>query len=109
MKRAAIYARSATVGHGIDEQVDMLTSFADDLGFEIVAIYRDDGVSGVLPNAAGRSALLKAASARKFEAVLVTSANRIARSPAILLDVLATLKKHDVRVVGAGRPEHSEV
>ena len=97
-KRVAIYLRVSTDGQTTENQKRQLHSAAEQRGWEIIAIYDDNGISG----AKGREhrkqfdALLKDATRGKFDVVMAWSVDRLGRS---LEDLLSFLKElHAVHV-----------
>ena len=80
--RAALYARVSTDGQSTDNQLLELRRAAEHSGWEIVAEYIDQGVSG----AKGRDQrpefdkLLRGAVRRDFDVVMAWSVDRLGRS-----------------------------
>ena len=81
-KRAAIYVRVSTDKQTIDNQVAALRQIAERRGWEVVEQYSDAGISG----AKGRDGrpdldqMLKDASRRKFDVIMVWAIDRLGRS-----------------------------
>src|SRR5215471_16944520 len=90
MKRAALYMRVSTKGHGqtTETQAVALRDYAAHRGFEIVQEYRDEGVSGAKDRRPALDRLMKDARARKFDVVVVARFDRFARSVSHLLRAL---------------------
>lgn len=92
MRRAAIYIRVSTDRQTTENQERELRDIAARTGWEIVEIYRDQGVSG----AKGRDkrpafdALCKDASRRRFDVIMAWSVDRLGRS---LQDLVAFLSE----------------
>ena len=95
MKRVAIYGRVSTVGQSTDVQIQECQAYAHRCGFEVVATYTDtiSGVTGKDDRPA-LTRLLDDAFARKFDAVVVYSIDRLGRSLKHCLDILESLKVH---------------
>jgi DNA invertase Pin-like site-specific DNA recombinase len=94
MKRAALYLRVSTVDRQNPETQGIeLRQFAKQRGFEIVHEYVDHGVSGTKVRRPALDQLLKDANRRKFDAVLVWSCDRLARSTKHFLQVLDELNE----------------
>jgi len=97
-KRAALYLRVSTDGQTTDNQRIALETVAKNAGWDIVAVYDDNGVSG----AKGRDqrkqfdALIKDANRRKFDVVMSWSVDRLGRSLQDLLQFLGDLHAVDV-------------
>jgi DNA invertase Pin-like site-specific DNA recombinase len=91
MKRAALYLRVSTVDQRPETQGLDLRQFAKQRGYEIVQEYIDHGISGTKVRRPALDHLLKDAHHRKFDAVLVWSCDRLARSTKHFLQVLDEL------------------
>jgi DNA invertase Pin-like site-specific DNA recombinase len=90
MKRAALYMRISTKGHGqsLDTQAVALREYDERRGFQIVDEYRDEGISGSKDSRPALDRLMKDAKARKFDVVIVARFDRFARSVSHLLRAL---------------------
>jgi DNA invertase Pin-like site-specific DNA recombinase len=92
-KRAAIYLRVSTDEQTTENQERALREVAARSGHEIVAMYRDEGISG----SKGRDkrpdfdAMHKDASRRKFDIVMAWSVDRLGRSLQDLCGFLSEL------------------
>lgn len=92
-KRAAIYARVSTKAQTTDNQMNALRETANRAGWEIVAEFVDEGISG----AKGREqrpqfdALSKAVTRREVDVVMSWSVDRLGRSLQHLLSFLTEL------------------
>jgi DNA invertase Pin-like site-specific DNA recombinase len=93
MKRAALYLRVSTVDQHPETQGVELRQFAKQRGYEIVQEYVDHGVSGTKVRRPALDQLLKDANRHKFDAVLVWSSDRLARSTKHFLQVLDELSE----------------
>jgi DNA invertase Pin-like site-specific DNA recombinase len=91
MKRAAIYLRVSSLDQHPETQGIELRQFARQRGYEIFEEYVDHGVSGAKVRRPALDRLLKDAHRRRFDAVLVWSCDRLARSTKHFLDVLDEL------------------
>jgi DNA invertase Pin-like site-specific DNA recombinase len=82
MKRAALYMRISTKGHGqtTDTQAVALREYAQHRGFQVVDEYRDEGISGAKDRRPALDRLRAEARKRRFDAVLVARFDRFARS-----------------------------
>src|SRR6478672_11869954 len=90
MKRAALYMRVSTKGHGqtTETQALALREYAAHRGFGIIEEYRDEGFSGSKDSRPALDRLMKDAKARKFDVVIVARFDRFARSVSHLLRAL---------------------
>jgi DNA invertase Pin-like site-specific DNA recombinase len=80
--RAAIYLRVSTDEQTTENQERALREVAARSGHEIVAVYRDEGISGSQgrDKRPGFDAMHKDASRRKFDIVMAWSVDRLGRS-----------------------------
>jgi DNA invertase Pin-like site-specific DNA recombinase len=92
-KRAALYMRVSTVDQNPETQRVELRQFALQRSYEIVHEYIDHGVSGTKVRRPALDQLLKDAHRQKFDAVLVWSCDRLARSTKHFLQVLDELNE----------------
>jgi len=91
MKRAALYIRVSTLDQHPETQILELRQFAQQRGYEIANEYVDHGVSGTKARRPSLDKLLQDAHRRRFDAVLVWSCDRLARSTKHFLQVLDEL------------------
>jgi DNA invertase Pin-like site-specific DNA recombinase len=89
MKRAALYLRVSTKGHGqtTDTQAVALREYAERRGFDVIE-YRDEGISGSKDSRPALDRLMRDARSRKFDVVIVARFDRFARSVSHLLRAL---------------------
>ena len=80
--RAAIYLRVSTNEQTTDNQERELRAMAERARHEVVAVYRDAGISGVKgrDKRPGFDALNKDAARRRFDVVMAWSVDRLGRS-----------------------------
>ncbi len=102
--RAAVYARYSSENQrpeSIDDQVAACRRLAAEKGLTVLEdhIYSDQARSGARSDREGLSALVEAARAGQFEAVLVDDLSRLARDNYLMLSVLAELHFEGVRVI----------
>jgi len=97
-KKAAIYLRVSTSSQTTENQRLELEKVAELKGLRIAEVYEDKGISG----AKGRSsrpaldAMMRDATRRKFDTVLVWSVDRLGRSTAHVATLMTELKQLDV-------------
>ena len=98
MKRAAIYLRVSTIDQTTANQERELRAIAARVGYDIVKVYKDHGISG----AKGRDrrpafdAMCRDATKRQFDVVMAWSVDRLGRS---LQDLVAFLSElHSLRI-----------
>src|SRR5215510_3168034 len=91
MKRAALYVRVSTDHQSVENQIRELRQVAERRGWEVVEIYRDAGISGAKgrDKRPGLDSMLKTASRRRFDVVMVWAIDRLGRS---LIDLLGTIQ-----------------
>jgi DNA invertase Pin-like site-specific DNA recombinase len=97
-RRVAFYLRVSTGSQTVENQRRELQEVADRSGWEVVAVYQDEGVSGT--KARDRrpqfDALLKAATRRKFDMIAAWSLDRLGRSLQDLVSFLSHLRASGV-------------
>ena len=95
-KKVALYLRVSTAEQDTTNQHRELEAVAERHGWEIVAIFEDNGVSGFKTKRPGLDKLMKAVSRREIEMVMAWSVDRLGRSLQGLLDVLTELRAKKV-------------
>lgn len=106
MKRVAIYVRVSTKDQTCQNQLeDLGRAFASRPDWEVVATYRDDGISGSKgrDQRQGLDAMMKDATRRHFDVVAIWSVDRLGRSLAHLVEVCSELKS-----LGIGLYSHTQ-
>jgi DNA invertase Pin-like site-specific DNA recombinase len=90
-KRAALYVRVSTDHQSVENQVGELKDVAERRGWSVVEVYRDAGISGAKgrDQRPGLDTLLKDASRRRFDVVMVWAIDRLGRS---LIDLLGSIQ-----------------
>jgi len=81
-RRVAIYARVSTDGQSVDNQLRELAIVAERHGWEVVATYTDEGISGAKgrDSRPGYDALCGAVGRREVDMVAAWSVDRLGRS-----------------------------
>jgi len=81
-KKAAIYVRVSTRSQSTDNQEAALMALAEKVGWEVVEVYRDKGVSGAKrrEDRPGFKRLHEDATRRSFDVLLAWSVDRLGRS-----------------------------
>lgn len=93
-KRVAFYVRVSTAdGQTVENQLRDLNLAAERLGWDVVAVFRDDGISGAKgrDKRPGLDALMKGIARREFEMVASWSVCRLGRSLQHLVSLLGDL------------------
>src|SRR6195256_2412927 len=100
-KRAAIFLRVSTDEQTTENQERALREVAARSGHEIVAVYRDEGISGSKgrDKRPGFDAMHKDASRRKFDIVMAWSVDRLGRSLQDLIGFLSELHSLGIDLV----------
>ena len=90
-KRAALYVRVSTDKQSVENQIRDLRLVAERRGWQVVEIYRDEGISGAKrrDQRPALDAMLKDASRRKFDVVMAWALDRLGRS---LIDLLGSIE-----------------
>jgi len=94
-KKIVVYARVSTIQQDTEAQIAECQAYAQRCGYEVAGIYQDkiSGVTGK-EDRPELSRLLQDAFARKFDAVVVYSIDRLGRSLKHCLEILESLKAH---------------
>jgi DNA invertase Pin-like site-specific DNA recombinase len=95
--RVAFYSRVSTEDQSPINQIDPLTEVGRRLGWEIVDVFVDHGISGAKARRPGLDRLLKGVHRRDFDLVATWSIDRLSRS---LPDLLALLGELHAKGVG---------
>ena len=99
MTRVAIYARVSTKEQSTETQVTQLTAYCQSRGWTDVAIFRDDGISGVRDNRPELDKLRARMMLGEFSAVAVTKMDRLGRSLGMILRFWDDADAAGVRVI----------
>lgn len=93
MKRIAIYSRVSTDDQTTENQERELREIADRMGWQVVEVYTDQGISGARKRdqRPAFNAMCKDAARRKFDLVAVWSVDRLGRSLQDLVEFLSDL------------------
>lgn len=98
-KRAAIYLRVSTGDQTTENQRLDLGKLAELRGWEVVAVFADEGVSGTKDRdqRPGLDALLKDARRRRFDVVLFWAVDRLGRSTAAVTRAMEDLDRAGIQ------------
>lgn len=98
MTRVAIYARVSTGGQTTENQLRELRAVAKRLGHQVVAEFKDHGISGAKgrDQRPGLNSLLEGVTRRDFDKVMAWSVDRLGRSLPDLLAFMGELKAKGV-------------
>ncbi len=108
--KAAAYLRVSTAAQtgddrfGIPAQEEAIKSYAAGKGVEVVAWYKDEGISGATLDRPGLQELLTDASARAFDTLLVAKMDRVARDLFAALFIEKELLLSDVEIISVSEP-----
>jgi len=91
--RTALYVRVSTIGQTVENQLRELQEVAERHGWNVVAIFKDEGISGAKgrDRRPGLDRLLKAVTRREVDLVAAWSVDRLGRSLQDLIAVLGEL------------------
>ncbi len=99
-RRAALYVRVSTADKGqtVENQLQPLQEAAQRLGWTVVAIHQDEGISGAKgrDRRPGLDALLKGVARRDFDLVAAWSVCRLGRSLPDLIGLLGELQAREI-------------
>lgn len=101
--KAAIYARVSTTDQNCEMQVRELHEYAARRGWTVSAEYVDTGWSGAKASRPELDRLMRDASLRHFDAVLVWKLDRFGRSVRNCLDGIESLRAHGVRFLAVSQ------
>ena len=99
MSRVAIYARVSTKEQTTESQVTELTAYCQVRGWTEVAVFRDDGVSGVRDNRPELDKLRERMLHGEFASVVVSKMDRLGRSLTMILRFWDDAEAAGVRVI----------
>lgn len=103
MQQAIAYIRVSSNGQvegtGLDRQRESLEAFAKAAGYDIVATYADEGVSGTVDGFDRPGLADLANNVEEGQVVLVENADRLARDLLVSEVILGTFREHGVRVI----------
>src|SRR5882762_335435 len=101
--RAVIYCRVSTkAGQSVEMQLRDLRQLAEQRGFEIVAEYCDEGVSGSCDSRPQLDKMLAEAQRGKFQAVLIWRLDRLGRSLQHLVRLFESFRSWNVALISFG-------
>lgn len=97
-KRIAIYARVSTDGQTVQNQLRDLQAVTDRLGWTVVAVYNDEGVSGAKgrDQRPGFDRMLKGVARREFDLIAAWSVDRLGRSLQHLVGFLSEINARGI-------------
>jgi DNA invertase Pin-like site-specific DNA recombinase len=94
--KAVLYIRVSTFDQNSDTQLRELEKYCEWRQWEIVEVFRDDGVSGTKKTRPALEAMMKEIRAGKYDVLLVWSYDRFARSLSHLATTLDYLRSINV-------------
>ena len=106
-RRAVIWARVSTADQDTEKQVDLLRSWADWRGLDVVAVFRVVGSSWSSSPEYNESLqkLARAAKAKKYDLLLLTRLDRLCRAgPGELLELVHSFNRCGVSVASYTQP-----
>ncbi len=94
-------------GYGLKVQEDRIKSFAKANGFELLKIFRDEGVSGALKDRPALISLLDFAEEHKNEdlSLVILRLDRLARDLLLQENLISDFKKKGLKVVSIEEPD----
>jgi DNA invertase Pin-like site-specific DNA recombinase/uncharacterized Zn finger protein (UPF0148 family) len=110
MQKALIYCRVSTEeqaekGYSLDAQEKFCRNYAKNNGYEVLAVYRDEGKSATSFNRPALQDLLsKCQQDQSIDALIVQETDRLARNTKDHLTIKAVLKKVEVKVISVAQP-----
>jgi site-specific DNA recombinase len=110
MQKALIYCRVSTdeqaqEGYSLDAQEKYCRQFAQNNGYDVFGVYRDEGKSGTkLDRPALQEMLAKIQQDKSINAIFVQETDRLARNTKDHLTIKALLQKEDTRLISVAQP-----
>jgi site-specific DNA recombinase len=110
MQKALIYCRVSTdeqaqEGYSLDAQEKYCRQFAQNNGYDVFGVYRDEGKSGTkLDRPALQDLLARVQQDKSINAALVQETDRLARNTKDHLTIKALLQKADVKLISVAQP-----
>jgi DNA invertase Pin-like site-specific DNA recombinase len=103
MTQAIAYIRVSSNGQvegtGLDRQRESLEAFAKAAGYELVATYADEGVSGTVDGFDRPGLADLANNVQEGQVIIVENADRIARDLLVGEVILGTFREHGIKVI----------
>ena len=99
MTRVAVYARVSTKDQSTEGQVAQLTAYCQARGWSDVAVFRDDGISGVRDNRPELDQLRERMLHGEFSSIVVSKMDRLGRSLGMILRFWDEADAAGVRVI----------
>jgi DNA invertase Pin-like site-specific DNA recombinase len=92
-KRVAFYCRVSTDGQTVENQLQILQASANNHNWEVVAVFKDAGVSGAKgrDKRTGLDELMKGVARKEFDMVASWSVDRLGRSLQDLIGILGEI------------------
>ncbi len=108
MRQCAIYTRVSTEEqverYSLEAQKEVLTRWAEVLGYEVAATYTDPGYSGAQEDRPALTRLLADAQEGRFAVVLVYRLDRLARKVRLAYDLIERLEQCGVGLMSYSEP-----
>ena len=101
--RTALYIRVSTTDQTTLNQEIALKEYCERNDYEVIKIYREEGVSGSKTSRPQLDLMLQAMRRKEFDLLLVWKFDRLGRSTAHLLQVLEELKNKGVRLIATSQ------
>ncbi len=109
MKDAVAYLRVSGKGQveggGFSRQIDTIRKYAKDSNFNVVKIYRDEGVSGTLEERPALTRMIVDLQANGVRAVIIERLDRLARDLMVQENLIYQFKKIGIELISALEPD----
>ncbi|WP_439874705.1 recombinase family protein [Bacillus mycoides] len=101
--KVALYVRVSTEeqaeeGFSINGQIKLLEEFCEKNSYQIVKIYKDEGISGKSLDRPSLQKLLKGCESKQFDMIMVWKISRLSRKQLDFLTIVEHLERHDVSI-----------
>lgn len=97
--KVAIYCRVSSEEQSIEKQEALCREYCQRENYEIFAVYKDDGFSGMKTSRPAFDQMLIDMRARKFNCIMVTKLDRIGRSLQHILSLVEEFTKKGINFV----------
>ena len=96
-KKVGLYVRTSTVQHqSTERQIEELKSICENLNYEIIDIYNDEGISGTKKNRPELDRMMSDIFKKRFEVLMTLELSRLGRSVKNMCEILEHCKSKNV-------------
>ena len=85
--------------NSIKNQINFIENYCDRLGYDLVNIFKDEGISGKIKNREGLNELFDVIKKDKIDCLIVYSISRLSRKLKDVLEFIEILEKNNVKFI----------